>query len=72
MKDSVDSQYCTKVIETNKMRLKGEDISSDIAEVMETEINTMNHKGWKLFSVTPSLLTEGAIRKLILCFERKN
>ena len=54
------------------MRLKGEDISSDIAEVMETEINSMNHKGWKLFSVTPSLLTEGAIRKLILCFERKN
>ena len=72
MKDSVDSQYCTKVIETNKMRLKGEDISSDIAEVMEIEINSMNHKGWKLFSVTPSLLTEGAIRKLILCFERKN
>ena len=72
MKEKVDSQYCTKVIETNKMRLKGEDISSDIAEVMETEINTMNHKGWKLISVTHSLLTEGAIRKLILCFERKN
>ena len=33
MKEKVDSQYCTKVIETNKMRLKGEDISSDIAEV---------------------------------------
>tara|TARA_B100000941_G_scaffold256117_1_gene205220 strand:- start:1221 stop:1427 length:207 start_codon:yes stop_codon:yes gene_type:complete len=68
----VDVQYCTKVIETNKIRLKGEDISSDIARVMESEVNSMNKKGWKLFSVTPSLMTEGAIRKLILCFERKN
>mgnify|MGYP001162452768 FL=1 len=64
------NRYKTKVIETNKLKLKGEDISSTIASVLEAELNEMAEKGWKIFSITPSLLTEGAVRKLILCFEK--
>ena len=64
------NRYKTKVIETNKLNLKGEDISSTIASVLEAELNEMAEKGWKVFSITPSLLTDGAVRKLIICFER--
>lgn len=64
------NRYKTKVIETNKLKLKGEDISATIASLLESELNEMAVKGWKIFSITPSLLTEGAVRKLILCFEK--
>jgi hypothetical protein len=64
------NRYKTKVIETNKLKLKGEDISATIASLLEAELNEMAEKGWKIFSITPSLLTEGAVRKLILCFEK--
>ena len=64
------NRYKTKVIETNKLKLKGEDISTTIASLLEAELNEMAEKGWKIFSITPSLLTEGAVRKLILCFEK--
>ena len=71
MNNQENFQYQTKVIETNKIKLKGEDISSVIAEALETELNKMSEKGWRLFSITTSLLTEGAMRKLILCFEKR-
>jgi len=64
------NRYKTKVIETNKLKLKGEDISATIASLLEAELNEMAEKGWEIFSITPSLLTEGAVRKLILCFEK--
>ena len=64
------NRYKTKVIETNKLKLKGEDISATIASLLEAELNEMAKKGWKIFSITPSLMTEGAVRKLILCFEK--
>ena len=64
------NRYKTKVIETNKLKLKGEDISATIASLLEAELNDMAEKGWRIFSITPSLLTEGAVRKLILCFEK--
>ena len=54
------------------MKLKGEDISATIAKVLEDELNEMAGKDWQLFSITPSLLTEGAVRKLILCFEKND
>ena len=63
-------KYCTKVIESNKLKLKGEDISATIAKILEDELNKMAAKDRQLFSITPSLLTEGADRKLILCFEK--
>lgn len=65
-------KYCTKVIETNKLKVKGEDISATIAKLLEDELNEMASKDWQLFSITPSLLTEGAVRKLILCFEKND
>ena len=43
------NRYKTKVIETNKLKLKGEDISSTIASVLEAELNEMAEKGWKDF-----------------------
>ena len=66
------NKYLTKVIETNKLKLKGEDISSTIAKILEDDLNKMSEEGWKLFSITPSLLIDGAVRKLILCFERND
>ena len=66
------NKYLTKVIETNKLKLKGDDISSTIAKILEDDLNKMSEEGWKLSSITPSLLIDGAVRKLILCFERND
>ena len=64
------NKYLTKVIETNQLKLKVDDISSTIAKILEDDLNKMGKDGWKLFSITPSLLVDGAVRKLILCFEK--
>lgn len=63
--------YKTIVVSTKGLRIKGDDTSSELAEVIDTRSNEMVKKGWQLFSITPSLMSEGALIKLMLTFVKE-
>ena len=53
------------------MRIKGDDTSLEIASIIDEKSNQMCNEGWELFSITPSLLSEGALIKLLLTFVKE-
>ena len=60
--------YKTLVIQTKGMRIKGDDTSSELALEIDQKSMEMSKEGFKLLSVTPSLLSEGALIKVMLTF----
>ena len=63
--------YKTCVVTPNGMRIKGDDTSLEIASIIDEKSNQMCKEGWELFSITPSLLSEGALIKLLLTFVKE-
>jgi hypothetical protein len=62
--------YKTVVVGTKGLRIKGDDTSAELASFIEEESIKMSHQGWKLIAVTPSLMSEGALIKVLLTFEK--
>ena len=50
--------YKTIVVSTNGLRIKGDDTSVELSAIIDKRSNEMSEKGWKLLSVTPSLMSE--------------
>ena len=67
----MSSSYKTIVIQTKGMRIKGDDTSSELAMEIDQESAEMSKEGFKLLSVTPSLLSEGALIKVMLTFVKE-
>jgi hypothetical protein len=65
------SSYKTLVIQTKGMRIKGDDTSSELALEIDQKSTEMSKEGFKLLSVTPSLLSEGALIKVMLTFVKE-
>ena len=65
------SSYKTIVIQTQGMRIKGDDTSSELAMEIDQKSMEMSREGFKLLSVTPSLLSEGALIKVMLTFVKE-
>jgi hypothetical protein len=63
-------EYKTKVIEHKGLRVKGDDTSIQLANILENETNNLLMKGWVVKSVLPSLTSDGALLKLIVLFEK--
>jgi hypothetical protein len=66
----MSQSYKTVVVGTKGLRIKGDDTSSELASFIEQESIKMSNEGWKLISVTPSLMSEGALIKVLLTFEK--
>ena len=67
----MSSSYKTIVIQTKGMRIKGDDTSSELALEIDEKSMEMSKEGFKLLSVTPSLLSEGALIKVMLTFVKE-
>jgi hypothetical protein len=67
----MSSSYKTLVIQTKGMRIKGDDTSSELALEIDQKSMEMSKEGFKLLSVTPSLLSEGALIKVMLTFVKE-
>jgi len=63
-------EYKTKVIEPKGLRVKGDDTSIQLANILEKETNNLLIQGWVVKSVLPSLSSDGALLKLIVLFEK--
>jgi len=62
----VKSSYKTIVIRAKGIRIKGDDTSSELALEIDQKSKEMSTQGFKLLAVTPSLMSEGALIKVML------
>jgi len=63
--------YKTCVIYPKGLRVSGDDQSDKLAESLEKECNALGKRGWRLTTVTPTLINGGSVSKLLLTFRKK-
>jgi len=68
----VKSSYKTIVIKAKGIRIKGDDTSSELALEIDQKSKEMSTQGFKLLAVTPSLMSEGALIKVMLTFVKES
>ena len=66
------SSYKTIVIRAKGIRIKGDDTSSELALEIDQKSKEMIAQGFKLLAVTPSLMSEGALIKVMLTFVKES
>ena len=62
--------YKTISISPVGIRIKGDDISEKLADLLNKRNNELAKEGWRVFSILPSLKSEGAVAKLLVTYER--
>ena len=67
----MSSSYKTLVVKAKGIRIKGDDTSSELALEIDRESMQMDKEGYKLLSITPSLMSEGALIKVMLTFVKE-
>jgi hypothetical protein len=67
----MSSSYKTLVVKPKGIRIKGDDTSSELALEIDQKSMQMDKEGYKLLSVTPSLISEGALIKVMLTFVKE-
>jgi len=63
-------EYKTMTVSPDGIRVKGDDISDKIVDLMNDLSNKFGRDHWKLISIVPSMKSEGAVTKLLVTFER--
>jgi len=63
--------YKTLVVKAKGIRIKGDDTSSELALEIDRKSMQMDKEGYKLLSITPSLMSEGALIKVMLTFVKE-
>lgn len=66
------SSYKTIVIRAKGIRIKGDDTSSELALEIDQKSKEMSAQDFKLLAVTPSLMSEGALIKVMLTFVKES
>ena len=65
-------EYKTITIYPDGIRVKGDDISTKIAKLLDASCNNLAKDNWRVVSIIPSMKSEGAVTKLLVTFEKKN
>ncbi len=65
------TSYKTLVVSAKGIRIKGDDTSGELACAIDEKSSDMSAKGWKLLSITPSHMSEGALIKVMLTFYKE-
>ncbi|MEJ6622000.1 MAG: DUF4177 domain-containing protein [Opitutae bacterium] len=69
--DNLDSyEYQTISISPEGIRIKGDDVSDKLADLLNKKSNELGAEKWRLISILPSLQSEGAVAKLLITLER--
>ena len=63
-------EYKTVSISPVGIRIKGDDISEKLADLLNNRSNELAKERWRLLSILPSLKSGGAVAKLLVTFER--
>ena len=69
--DEINSyEYKTISISPEGIRIKGDDLSGKLADLLNKRSNEFGKKKWRIISILPSLKSEGAVTKLLITFEK--
>ena len=63
--------YQSIVISVPGLKIKGDDTSDQLSEMITEISNRHAKRGWKLIQVTPALVRDGALQKVIITMEKK-
>ena len=64
-------EYKSISLTPDGIRVKGDDLTEKLAEMINEKSNSHSRNGWRLISIIPSLMSEGAVVRLLVTFERK-
>ena len=71
MPPTIIYEYKTISIFPEGMRVKGDDVTEKLTDLLNTRCNEYAEDGWCVISIVPSMKSEGAVAKLMVTFERK-
>ena len=63
-------KFKTEVISPKGIRIKGDDHSEELARLIEERSSALCQDGWRLVNALPAMVSEGALYKVILIFEK--
>ena len=65
-------KFKTEVVSPKGIRIKGDDHSDELARLIEERSNVLRKDGWLLVKALPAMVSEGALYKAILIFEKED
>ena len=63
-------QYKTISISPDGIRIKGDDVSERLAQLLNNMSNKLGSDKWRIISIIPTMKSEGAVTKILVTFER--
>lgn len=58
------------ILETKGLRVKGDDHSSYLADLLSQNLNSHSQDGWQLEFITPSMTSDGNLVKMMVTLSR--
>ena len=62
--------YQSIIVKIPGLKVKGDDTSSKMSDMITDATNTKAKEGWKLVQITPALVRDGALQKVIVTMEK--
>jgi hypothetical protein len=69
--ETMNYEYKSISLTPDGIRVKGDDLTEKLAAMINEKSNNHSRKGWRLISIIPSLMSEGAVVRLLVTFERE-
>ena len=63
--------YQSVIVKVPGLKVKGDDTSTKMSKMIEETLNIESSKGWKLIQITPALVREGSLQKVVLTMEKE-
>ena len=63
-------EYKTIVVSPGGLRVKGDDHSNELAEILTKSMCELAKEGWRVISLIPSMTSQGAVVKMLITAER--
>ena len=64
-------EYKTVIVSPSGLRVKGDDHSQELAELLSKNNNELAKVGWRVISINPSMTSQGAVVKMLITLERR-
>ena len=70
-KSTMSQSYKSFVVTVPGLKVKGDDTSTKMSGMISEVLNEQAKFGWELKQITPALIRDGALQKVILTMEKE-
>lgn len=70
VKSTMSLSYKSLVVTIPGLKVKGDDTSTKMSGMISEVLNEQSKFGWELKQITPALIRDGALQKVILTMEK--